>query len=164
MAIKLLLEEDVDTLGRSGDIVNVKPGYARNYLIPKGLAVMADKRALRRQEKLVAERLKRAAEDKKEAEAIATRLEGISLTTVVKVDQEGHMYGSVSTQDLLHLVKEQQNIELEKKSIHLKHPIKAIGVHDIVLKLKEGVTATFHLKVMSEEGFQATQEEQPANP
>lgn len=160
MATKLLLIEDVEALGRSGEIVNVKPGYARNFLLPQGLAVIADKKALRQQERLREERRKKAVEDKKEATEIAARIEGVTLTTVVKVDHEGHMYGSVNAHEIVHMLQEQQNVELDKKSIQLKHPIKATGVHPIPVKLKEGVTASFNLKVMSEEGYRASQEEQ----
>jgi large subunit ribosomal protein L9 len=162
MATKLLLIEDVESLGRSGDIVNVRPGFARNYLLPKGLGVIADKQALRRQERLVEARLKKAAEDEKEAKAIASRIGGVTLATVVKVDQEGHMYGSVTAHEIIELLKENSQVELEKKCIQLKHPIKTTGVHDIQVKLKEGVECSFHLKVMSEEGFRTSQEEQPS--
>jgi large subunit ribosomal protein L9 len=162
MATKLLLLEDVEALGRSGEIVNVKPGYARNYLLPQGLAVIANKQALRQQERLQEERKKRAIADKHEAEETAGRLDGLTLTSVVKVDQEGHMYGSVTAHEIVHLLQEQKQLELDKKNILLKHPIKTTGVHTIPVKLKEGVTTSFHLKVMSEEGFRASQEEQPA--
>lgn len=162
MATKLLLIEDVDALGRSGEIVSVKPGYARNYLLPQGLAVVADKQALRQQERLTEERQKKAVVDKEESEKVAARLDGITLTTVVKVDHEGHMYGSVTAHEIAHLLQEQQNIEMDKKNIQLKHAIKTTGVHVIPVKLKEGVTTSFNLKVMSEEGYRASQEEQPA--
>lgn len=159
---KLLLVEDVDALGRSGEIVNVKPGYARNYLLPQGFAVLADKRALRLQERLKEERAKRALVDKQESDEIATRLNGTSVLAVVKVDHEGHMYGSVTIADIADLLQEQQQITIEKKSIQLKHAIKATGVHVIPVKLKEGVTASFNLKVMSEEGHRKAAEEQIA--
>ncbi len=162
MATKLLLIEDVESLGRSGEIVSVKPGYARNYLLPQSLAVIANKQALRQQERLKEERQKKAVADKTESEEIAARLEGISLTTVVKVDHEGHMYGSVSAHEIVDLLKEQQNVTLDKKNIQLKHSIKATGVHMIPVKLKEGIATSFNLKVMSEEGYRASQEEQPA--
>lgn len=162
MATKLLLLEDVDVLGRSGEIVNVRPGYARNYLLPQGLAVIADKKALRQQERLKEERRKKAIADKAEADQISGRIDGITLIKVVKVDQEGHMYGSVTAQDIVHLLHEQHQVELEKKNIQLKHPIKETGVHAISFKLKEGVTASITLKVMSEEGYRSMQEEQPA--
>ncbi len=159
MATKLLLLEDVDVLGRSGEIVNVRPGYARNFLIPQGLAVIADKRALRLQERLQEERKKKALVDKKESEEVAARIEGATLTAIVKVDHEGHMYGSVTLAEIASLLEEQQQVSIDKKSIQLKHPIKTTGVHTIPVKLKEGVTASFHLKVMSEEGHRASMEE-----
>lgn len=150
MATLILLIEDVEDLGRSGDVVKVRPGYARNYILPKKFGVIADKNALRMQERLKEERRVKAAEDKKEAEAQAKALEGIVVTTLVKVDQEGHMYGSVSAADIVHLLAEQQKIEVEKRSVMLKHPIKVTGVHRIDLKLKEGVPAAFTLKVVAE--------------
>lgn len=160
MATKLLLIEDVESLGRSGDIVTVKPGFARNYLLPQGMAVNADKRALRRQDRLKEERQKKAEEDKKESEAIAAKMTGLSLTTIVKVDHDGHMYGSVTPLEIAHLLQDQHQIAVDKKAIQLKAPIKATGVYEIPVKLQEGVSVSFHLKVMSEEGFRASQEEQ----
>jgi large subunit ribosomal protein L9 len=163
MATKLLLLEDVEVLGRSGEIVNVKPGYARNFLLPQGLAVIANKQALRQQERLKEERQKKAIADKNESDEIAARLNGMTLITIVKVDHEGRMYGSVTAHEIIHLLQEQQQVELEKKTIQLKHPIKTTGVHTIPVKLKEGVSTSFNLKVMSEEGYQASQKEQPAS-
>lgn len=151
MATKLLLIEDVEDLGRAGDIVNVKPGYARNFLIPQQFAIVADKCALKRQARLQEERQKRAIEDRKESEELATKMEGLTLSTVVKVDHEGHMYGSVSQADILHLLNEQHGIALEKKNIPLKHPIKEVGVFDLNLKLKEGIQVKISLKVIPEE-------------
>lgn len=160
MATKLLLIEDIEALGRSGDIVSVKPGYARNFLLPQGFAITADKRALAQQERLKEERRKKAIVDKSESDEIAQSLEGLVLTTVVKVDHDGHMYGSVSAHDIVNLLQEQHNLTLDKKNIQLKHAIKATGVHDVPVKLKEGVSASFHLKVMSEEEHLASQKEQ----
>lgn len=156
MPTKLLLIEDVDDVGRSGDVVSVKPGFARNYLLPQGFAVLADKRALRMQARLQEERRKRAIVDKQESEKTATGLEGIILEEVVKVDQEGHMYGSVSALDIVHMLQQRHNIHLEKKNVQLRHAIKETGVHVIHIKLKEGVAATIKLKVISE----ATQREE----
>lgn len=162
MAAKLLLIEDVEDLGRSGDIVSVKPGFARNFLLPRGFAVVADKGALRMQARLKEEREKQAALDKAEAEKSAEQIVAVTLSTIVKVDQDGHMYGSVTAHDIADLLQSQANIVIEKRSIVLKHAIKAIGVHKINVKLKEGVTASLTLKVMSEEG-QFADEEPVAN-
>lgn len=151
MATKLLLIEDVEDLGRSGDIVSVRPGYARNFLLPQQLALVADKSALRMQTRLQEERRKKAVEDKKESEQQAALIEGKTLTTIVKVDHDGHMYGSVSATDIIHLMQEQEGIALEKRSVQLKHSIKETGVQEIQVKLKEGITATFTLKIVPEE-------------
>lgn len=151
MANKLLLLEDVEALGRSGDIVSVKPGYARNFLLPQQLAVIANEQALRMQANLQEERRKKAENDRQESEQIAAKLEEITLTKIVKVDHEGRMYGSVTIADIIDSVKEQSNIEIEKKSVQLKQPIKQTGLHNITVKLKEGVTSSIKMKVMSEE-------------
>ena len=147
---KILLLEDVDAVGRKGDIASVKAGYAYNFLIPKGFALIADIQALKKQARLQEERQKKAILDKKESEEIAERLNGIALTAEVKVDHEGHMYGSVSLVDILELLKLQTGIDLEKRSILLKHSIKEMGVYDISIKLKEGITATIHVNVVAE--------------
>lgn len=153
MANKLLLMKDVDDLGRSGDIVSVKPGFARNFLLPQGFAVLADKRALKMQAQLQEARRLRAVEDKKESEEFAVAIEGVTITTFVKVDQEGHMYGSVSAHDVAELLSQQISRVVEKKAIQnsLKHPIKETGVFPLTAKLKEGITASFTLKVVPEE-------------
>lgn len=161
MATKVLLVEDVEALGRSGEIVNVKPGYARNFLLPQGLAVVTSERTLRMQQQLQEARAQKALVDRKESEDLATRIEGLTLTKVVKVDQEGHMYGSVTAGDIHHLLQSELNVELEKRSIQLKHPIKTTGIHIISVKLKEGVAARFNLKVMTEEGFETAHESAP---
>lgn len=146
MAAKMLLIQDVENLGRSGDIVSVKPGYSRNYLLPQGFAVAADKHTLRMQARLKEERLKKAVADKEESDLIANALVGVVISTVVKVDHEGHMYGSVSAGDIIDLLQA-VNVSLEKRSIVLKHPIKELGEHTITVKLKEGVTASVILNV-----------------
>lgn len=148
---KLLLIHDVTDLGRSGDIVTVRPGYARNFLLPQKLAVIADKRALMMQERLKEERLKRAEVDKQESEQLAASMEGLTVTTTVKVDHDGHMYGSVTAADIAHLIQEQAGLTVDKHSIVLKHALKEIGVFELPIKLKEGVGTKVTVKVTPEE-------------
>lgn len=150
MAIKLLLIDDVEALGRQGQVVSVRPGFARNYLLPQKLAVVADANALRRQERLKEERRKRAEVDLKESNAIAARMEGLVVTTTVKVDHEGNMYGSVSALDINKMLMDQHKIEIGKRDIQLKHPIKEVGDHKINVKLKEGVESSFMLSILVE--------------
>lgn len=155
MATKLLLIQDVEDLGRSGDLVNVKPGYARNFLIPQQLAVVADKRTLKMQARLQEERKQKAIQDRADSESLAQKIEGIIISTNVKVDHDGHMYGSVSQADIIRLLNEQHGVELEKKNIALKHPIKEVGDVNVVIKLKEGISANVTLKVIPEEAQRA---------
>jgi large subunit ribosomal protein L9 len=152
---RILLLEDVDNVGRKGDIATVKPGYAFNFLIPQKLALIADAQAMRRQARLQEERRKKAEVDRKEAEETAARLNGETVAKEVKVDHDGHMYGSVSSHDIMELIKLQTGIELEKKALQLKHAIKQTGVYDIVVRLKEDITATIHVKVMPENAEEA---------
>jgi len=145
----LLLINDVEHLGRSGDVVRVRPGYARNYLIPKSLGVVASKQTLKMQEKLKAERAARAQLEREEAEAIAKQVKLIELFTEVKVDPEGHMYGSVSPIDVARMLQD-KGVTVEKRNIALAHPIKELGIHHIPLKLNEGVSAEVLLKILPE--------------
>jgi large subunit ribosomal protein L9 len=148
MRNQLLLLEDVEDLGRSGDVVSVKPGYGRNFLLPQKKAVIADKFTLRMQTKLKEERAKRAETDRKDAEELAREVEGMVLVIEVKVDPDGHMYGSVSALDIVRLF-EKEGIVIERRNVVLAYPIKTLGVHPINLKLKEGVPAHITLKVHS---------------
>lgn len=149
MKQQLLLLEDVDALGKKGEVVSAKPGYIRNFLLPRGLAVIASPNTLRKQERLKEEREKQAVIDRQESEALVKQIEGLVLETKVKVDPEGHMYGSVSALDVAHLFQEKA-IPIEKKYIQLTRPIKETGTHKITLKLKEGVTAICELKIIPE--------------
>ncbi len=147
--MKLLLLQDVENTGRSGDIVPVKAGYARNFLVPQGMAVFADKRAINMQGKLQEERAKQAALDKERSEIIASRISGITITTEVKIGPEGTMYGSVGVVDIVKLLG-QEGITLEKKNVVMSQPIKKVGVYTILLRLKESVETSFNLKIISD--------------
>ncbi len=146
MQNQLLLLEDVEDLGRSGDLVAVKPGYARNFLIPQKKAVVADKFTLRLRARLMEERSKQAVIDKKDSEEIAERCAALELSIEVKVDAEGRMYGSVAAVDILKICAK-EGLNFEKKNIVLPHPIKDLGIHTIQLKLKEDVKASFKLNI-----------------
>src|ERR1700722_13920807 len=115
MRQQLLLLEDVDGLGRSGDVVTAKPGFIRNFLLPQKKAVIADKRTLKMQTRLQEEREKRASVDRTEAEQFAEKMKDLVLTTVVKVDPEGKMYGSVTTTDVARMLQE-KGYAIDRKS------------------------------------------------
>jgi len=149
MKQQLLLLQDVDALGKKGEIVTARPGYVRNFLLPKGFAVVANANTIRKQERLQAERLKQAVIDRQASEELSIQIEGSTLEVRVKVDPEGHMYGSVSAGDIAKLFEE-KSLPVDKKSILVTKPIKETGSHKIVVKLKEGVTANFLLNIIPE--------------
>ncbi len=147
--LQILLIQDVDHLGNSGDIVKVKPGYFRNYLSSQLKAVLATKSALKMREKLQKERLERAEADKELALKQAQICNNLLLSIAVKVDPEGHMYGSVTHNDIITLLG-RRGVEVSKPNILLQQPIKTLGDHVINLKFKAGVTAAFTLHIASE--------------
>lgn len=149
MKQQLLLLQDVDGLGNKGDVVNARRGYIRNFLIPQRFAVIASPNTLRKQAMLREERAKQAAVDLKESQELAQQIETITLETKVKVDPEGHMYGSVSAGDIA-LLFQQNGLPVERKFIQLTKPIKVTGVHKISLKLKEGVMVSCQLTIIPE--------------
>lgn len=149
MKQQILLLQDVESLGKKGEIVSAKPGYIRNFLLPQSLGVMATANMLRKQERLRAERAKQAIIDKKESEELKAQIEAVKLETKVKVDPEGHMYGSVSAADIAQLFQG-LGLSVERRSVLVNKPIKETGVHKITLRLKEGVTAECQLMIIPE--------------
>ncbi len=149
MKQQLLLLKDVDALGKKGEVVTARPGYVRNFLLPQGLAVAASVNTLRKQESLRAEREKQAVIDRKEADELAAQIGSISLSVKVKVDPEGHMYGSVSAADIALLFQE-QGLPVERKYILLNRPLKTTGLHKLELRLKEGVPVHCSLTIIPE--------------
>lgn len=152
MAQSLLLLEDIQGLGRKGEVVKgAKPGYIRNFLLPQKKALIADAGTLRLQSKLQAEREKQAAVDRKESAAMADKLKGVSLTTEVKVDTTGKMYGSVSSLDIANLLQA-EGFDIDRRQVTLGGPVKNLGRHTIPLRLKEGVEAFVTLEITPEGG------------
>jgi large subunit ribosomal protein L9 len=145
----VLLLKTREGLGSEGDIVAVADGYARNFLLPKKLAVKATKSTIELQKKLVAERSRRAAEELEGYKALADRISGLSVTISAKVGEDDQLYGSVTASDIVGLAKE-EGIELDKKSILLKAPIKNLGVYAVEVALHPEVKATMKLWVVKE--------------
>lgn len=147
--MKVILLRDVDTVGRAGDVVQVAPGYARNYLIPKRQALLATDanvaqfESQRRQHEAATEREKRA------AEALATELEKTSLTASVKVGEGERLFGSVTAQSIVDLLKEQGH-DIDRRQVELAEPIRTLGVYNVALRLHAEVRATVKLWVVKE--------------
>ena len=150
MKQQYLLISDVEDIGRTGEVISVKPGFARNFLLPNQKAVPASQHTLRMQARLKEERSKQADVDRLEAEALAEKLQGLTLTMTVKVDPEGNMYGSVGASEILELLA-REGLEMDRRNIGLNKPIKVIGIHPLTLKLKEGVACPYTLHILGEQ-------------
>jgi len=145
--MKIVLKQDIDKLGTTGDIVEVADGYGRNYLLPRGLALKATLGAEK-----VAKQIKKATgrkiqEEKTNLEELAKKLSKLSLTIPVQVGEDEKMYGSVTSIDIANMLK-QEGIEIDKKKIILKEPIKKLGVFNIQIKLHPEVTAEVKIWVI----------------
>lgn len=150
----IILQEAVDGLGDIGDIVRVKPGYARNYLIPKGLAVIANARNVKELEHnkrmLEAKRRKVAAT----SEALRDRLAEVTCTFTHRVSEEGRLFGSVTSRDIQQNLAE-KGIDVDRKKIVLDDPIKALGEYQVPIKLPAGVQAQVNVVVQAQENAKA---------
>ncbi len=144
--MELILKETISALGREGDIVNVKPGYGRNYLLPKGKAVLANA-----QNKAIFERNRaaieaRLAEEKKAAEALAKKLAGITIETEQLVGEDERLFGSVTSADIAEKLAE-LNIVIDKRNILLPEPIKTLGEQNVTIKVGVDITTDILVRV-----------------
>ena len=136
--MQVILRKQVENLGDAGEIVDVKPGYGRNYLIPQGLAYEATDANKRRLEAENARVAAREAETLGDAQKRATQLEGVSLTFHARAGQEGKLFGSITSADIAEKLAE-QGIQVERRQIELDEPIKALGVYRIPIRLHADV-------------------------
>lgn len=148
--MKVILQENLENLGHIGDIVKVAPGYARNFLIPKGYALLANEKNTK-----ALEHAKRQLEYKKnkmleQAKALVARIEAITLNLVHAAGEEGKLFGSVTNMELAEQLKT-QGIEIDRKKIVLAEPIKQVGEYSITVKVQPEVTATLKVNVSKAE-------------
>ena len=156
--MKLILRADVDTLGRLGDIVAVKPGFGRNYLIPKGLAMKATE-ANQKQFELERKKLAAKADSlRSEATDLAAKIAAAVVTIEVRVGEGDKLYGSVTAQNVADALAE-QGIEIDRRKIELPEAIRALGEFEVEVHLHPGVTGTLKLRVIKH-GQQETEPEQ----
>jgi large subunit ribosomal protein L9 len=148
MATEILLLADVEHLGKAGDVVKVKEGYARNYLLPKDLAAPVSQGALRRLEKLRKDRDELSRIQLAEAKDKAAKLSKVSVTLREKVVDGTHLYGSVSATDILKALEADAHIALDKSQVDLAEPIKETGSYDVSVKLHPDVTCTIKVWVV----------------
>jgi len=148
--MQVILRENVENLGRIGDIVRVSDGYARNFLLPRGLVIEADEtnRAAIEHHKKGLERKRQAQRAQSEEEV--KKLADFSVTLARKVGENDKLFGSVSSHDIAEALKA-GGFSVEKRAIHIEHPIKSLGVHPVTVKLEPEVSATVKVWVVKEE-------------
>ncbi len=147
--MKVILRKEHGKLGQVGAVVDVKDGYARNFLIPKGIAYVASEGSVRalEEEKKQAER--RTQKELKSTQALATELEKVSITLQVKVGEDEKLFGAVTSQMIADALKE-KGFEIDKRIIDLEEPIKSLGIYDIPVKLHQSVTGKVKVWVVRE--------------
>lgn len=148
--MQVILREDVPHLGHTGDIVDVKGGYGRNYLIPRGLAVVASARHVAQfehQKRVIAQREAALLRD---AQAIKAKLEGLSINIAMQVGEDDKLFGSVTNKDIATALEE-RGVKVDRKKIHTEEPIRSLGVHNVHVALGRETSATLKVWVVAKE-------------
>jgi len=150
MAMQVILIQDVANLGKAGELVSVKPGYGRNFLIPNGMAMTATSSNVTRLEHERKSIEKRVAKEKANAQSIADRLNGMTLQFERQVGDDDKLFGSASNRDIAEQLKK-AGIEVDHRKIELEHPVKALGKYEVAVRLGAGVTAQLKFWVVGKE-------------
>ncbi len=147
--MKIILRKDTEKLGKAGEIIETKSGYARNYLIPKGIAVAATNANMKiyEQERRAIER--KMQQEIEEAQTFAAKLNGLSITATVQVGEEDKVFGAVTNQNIADLLVE-KGVDVDRKKIILEEPLKALGVFEVPIKLHSQVEAQIKVWVVRE--------------
>jgi large subunit ribosomal protein L9 len=149
-AVKLILRESVPSLGEPGALVSVKPGFARNYLLPRGLAILATEsnvRELDHTKRVVAAKV---AKDRKEFEGVRDRLQALALVVKARAGEEGKLFGSVTSAQIAELIAA-EGVEIDRRRIQLDEPIKELGEHTVEIRLQSDLVARVRVTVALEE-------------
>jgi large subunit ribosomal protein L9 len=148
--MQIILRDDMENLGKSGEVVNVRPGYARNFLLPRGHAIKAtesDVKRVEHEKRVIAARTAKLA---KENQAEADKLSKVSVSISRAVGEEDKLYGSVTTRDIAEALQA-QGVTIDAKKLVLEEPIKALGLTEVAVKLGRGVTANIKVWVVKKE-------------
>ena len=145
--MKVILKHDVKGLGREGDVKDVKDGYARNFLLPGGKAVMADTGALKNWERHREEREERDRAERAEVEATAEKLNGMKLEIPVKAGEKNRLFGSVTNREIAEMIAS-EGVSIDRHAIHLREPIKTVGDHRVDIRLGHGIEAQLTVTVV----------------
>jgi large subunit ribosomal protein L9 len=147
--VKVVLREDVDSLGHKGDIVDVADGYARNFLVPRGLAMKASKGVVAQAEAMRRNRAARDARERAGAEEIAGRLTAARVTVTARAGEGGKLFGSVTSADVAAAIATAAGDEIDRRSIQLDEPLKELGEVEVPVRLHPEVTATVTVEVVA---------------
>jgi large subunit ribosomal protein L9 len=148
--MNVILTESVDGLGNIGDLVKVKPGYGRNFLVPQGLAVEANTRNIKELEHQKRQMERKAQKVSQEAEAVKVRIEAVQCVFAHRASEEGKLFGAVTNKEIGDKLTA-AGVEIDRKKIQLAEPIKALGDYQVPVKLAAGVTANIKVSVVSAE-------------
>ena len=147
--MEVILKEDIVNLGKIGEVVRVRDGYARNYLLPRGLVLIANKKNLKtfdHQKKLVADQKQKIM---RQAQSAADQLTGVSLVIPMKVGEEGRLFGSVTNIQIEKALKA-KGLNVDRRKIHLDEPIKTVGDYEVPVRLAADLTVPLKLSVVSD--------------
>ncbi len=149
--MKVILQKPVEKLGDPGDVVDVADGYARNYLIPRSLAIRAHRGADKQAETLRRSHQSRQSAQKIESEALAAKLIASQITITARAGDEGKLFGSVTGADIAEAIGTQAGIPVDRKDVHLDDPIRSLGTHEVRVHLFQDVEPVLTLEVVAEE-------------
>ena len=147
--MKVILKADIKGVGKKDEVINASDGYARNYLLPKGLAVEATNENMSKLKAKEDSKAYRKEQEKEEAKKVAEKLAGIQLKVPVKAGENGKIFGGVSAKEIADLLKSNYNIEVDKKKIDLKETIKTLGLRTVKIKLYDDVVGNLRVDVIS---------------
>jgi large subunit ribosomal protein L9 len=151
MAVKIILRQDVPNLGHAGEIKQVAPGYFRNFLLPRGMAVEATSGQINAMQTNKALRESQLTRGRERSSALAGQLGGTVLRIPVRVGEQGRLYGAVTNKDVADALSKQAGIVVDRHDINLSDPLKTVGVHSVPVKLEHGVTANVQVELVSED-------------
>ena len=148
--MKVVLRDDVETLGQKGDIVDVADGYARNFLVPRGLAIRAQSGVVRQAEAMRRNRSAREQRDREAAQTLADRLVGKTLSVPARAGEGGKLFGSITAADIVAAVQQQLGVELDRRRLGLDEPLKELGTVELPVRLHADVVATLTVDVIAQ--------------
>jgi large subunit ribosomal protein L9 len=148
--VRVVLRDDVENVGRKGDLIEVADGFARNYLVPRGLAMKATRGVVQQAEAMRRNREVREPRDREAAQAVADQLAGRRIEVRARAGEGGRLFGSVTAADIVDAVRAQTGVELDRRTTQLAEPLKELGAADVPVKLHTDVEVTLSIDVVSE--------------